>query len=184
MKILFALVFLIPIIVSAQELPFQRGEVVYELQITNPELSKSEIFSRTLSFLKTTLKKGSVFIQDENFEQGQILSRGTTAFNDRDKSSIRFEFGFAVWSKFQMEYIIVEGKSTIRIHDIILVKSDGVNESYRKLSEDVANGKMIIQGIKPGKARDKRQRDFDRKAEEINNTFYTLIALYKREIEK
>ena len=115
-------------------------------------------------------------------KNGLILTRGTTAFNEKSKSPIKFEFGISTWSKFKMDFNMEDGRSTIKIYEITLVKTDGIEEKYYKLADDAADGKRAINGVKPGKARDKMQKEFNRKSEEINNTFYTVLALYKRAI--
>ncbi|MDM1049506.1 DUF4468 domain-containing protein [Sphingobacterium hotanense] len=182
MKHLLFILFLIPFFSVCQELPYKDGDIVYELSLENNHLSKEEIFNRTIDFVENTLKKGSVFIQTQDLVDGTILTIGKTAFNERNRSWVKYEFGFAVWSRFKMDFDISDGRSVIRIYSIEISKSSGAEEHYRKLTDDAAEGKLYLSRIKDGKLKNKRQKEFEQKAEDINNTFYTVLALYKRAI--
>lgn len=182
MKVIAFILLLMPLLGVAQELPYKDGDIVYQLSIENSQLSKEEIFNRTIDFVENTLKKGSVFIQTQDLASGTILTIGKTAFNEKNRSWVKYEFGFAVWSRFKMDFDISDGRSVIRIYNIEISKSSGAEEHYRKLTDDAAEGKLYLSRIKDGKLKNKRQREFEEKAEDINNTFYTVLALYKRVI--
>lgn len=184
MKIIFFILLFIPLLGVAQELPYKDGDIVYELAVQNSSLTKEEIFDRTIDFVQSTLKKGSVFIQTQDLGNGTILTIGKTAFNEKDRSWVKYELGFAVWSRFKMDFDISDGRSVIRVYGIEISKSSGAEEHYRKLTDDAAEGKLYLSRIKDGKLKTKRQKEFEEKAEDINDTFYTVLALYKRCVSK
>ncbi len=182
MKNLLLIILFLPFFAFAQDLPYKDGDVIYELTVEKSNLSKEEIFNRTIDFVENTLKKGSVFIQSKDLSSGSILTIGKTAFSEKNRSWVKYEFGFAVWSRFKMNFNISDGKSVVRIFNIEISKSSGAEEKYRKLTDDAAEGKLYLSRIKDGKLKRKREQEFEKKAEEINNTFYTVLALYKRSL--
>lgn len=182
-KIVLFFFMLIPFLGISQELPYKDGDIVYELTVYNDSLSKDSIYSRTQDFLNNTLKKGSVYIQSNDFATGNIIARGVTSFNEKNKSWIKYEFGLGVWSRFKMSFDVSDNAATIKIFDIEIVKKNGIEEISKKLIDDAAEGKQYLSGLKEGKLKTKRQKEFQNNAEEINNTFYTVLALYKRQIQ-
>lgn len=183
MKNLLLFLLFIPMLSFGQELPYKDGDIIYELTVRNDSLSKNDIYLKTQNFLNKTLKEGSVYIQSDDFDSGNIIARGVTSFNDKNKNWVKFEFGLAVWSRFKMSFDITDNQSTFRIYDIEIVKKNGLDEMSKKLKDDAAEGKMYLSGLKDGKLKTKRQKEFINKADEINDIFYTVLALYKREIE-
>ena len=83
-----------------------------------------------------------------------------------------------------MEFQIADNSSTVRIYEIELSKSTGTEQVYRKLIDDAAEGKLHISGLKEGKLKEKSKLEFKNKAEDINNTLYTVLSLYKRSLKQ
>lgn len=167
----------------SQEFPTVDGDIVYELKVENDDLSKSQIFDRTLYFLNNSLNKGSVFVQNSSLDRGIILARGTTAVDKNGKSQFKYEFGLSIRTRFKMEFLVEDGFGKIKIYDIDLLKSNGTSDTSTKLTDDVAEGKQYLSKLKDGKLKRKTETEFAKKADEINTIFYTVLALYKRTIE-
>lgn len=184
MKPLFILLLLIYSgIVYGQEFPTVDGDVVYELKVENDQLSKQQIFDRTLYFLNNKLNKGSVFVQNSNFDKGVILSRGTTAVDKKGKSQFMYELGLSVRTAFKMEFLVEDGVGKVMIYDIDLIMPKGTGFASAKLTDDIAEGRQYLSSLKEGNLKRKTEKEFAKKVDEINTVFYTVMVLYKREIE-
>lgn len=168
----------------AQELPYKNGEIVYELSIANGRFSKNEMFESTLSFLKNTFNKKNVFIQSEDLSSGSILAVGITDFKNKSKNRIKYDLGLVRRLKFKIDFKIDSSSSSISIHNIDIIKAGNYGEVIAKLTEDAAQGKMVIENLKDGKLKIKEENLYKKKVDEVNEIFYTILALYKRSIER
>lgn len=184
MKYFFLLAYLVIGKVStSQELPYKDGEIVYEITVVNRNLSKNDLFDNTLSFLDNTFNKKSVFIQSKDLNSGQILAIGLTDFKNKSKSRIKYDLGMIRRFRFKIDFKIDSTSSTVSIYNIDIVKAGNYGDVVSKLTDDAGNGKMVIENIKEGKVKTKEENLYKKKVDEVNEIFYTILALYKRAIE-
>lgn len=168
----------------SQELPYKDGAIVYEARILNGSLTKNEMFESTMSFLKNTFNRKNVFIQSDNLVNGTILAIGITDFKNKSKSRIKYDLGMVRRLKFKIDFKIDSASSLVSIHSIDIIKAGNYGDVVASLTEDAANGKMVIENLKDGKLKKKDEELYKKKVDEVNDIFYTIIALYKRAIQK
>ena len=85
--------------------------------------------------------------------------------------------------RFKIDFKIDSTSSTVSIYNIDIVKAGNYGDVVSKLTDDAGNGKMVIENIKEGKVKTKEENLYKKKVDEVNEIFYTILALYKRAIE-
>jgi hypothetical protein len=168
----------------SQDLPFVDGKVIYDVELSFPGLSKQQIFEKSKLFVDEVLAKHHFIIKNTNNESGEIFTSGVTALSEKDRKGFVWDIGEANRLKFNYNIKVSDNSSKVIIDNISIIKLDVSKEIYKPFEDDVMEEKRAIQSFKEGKFKKGREKRYSTIANNVNNTFYSMIAIYKRYIEK
>lgn len=183
MKNILLLLLTIPILCVSQDLPQVDGKVVYSIDVYNDNSDKMEMYSKCKSFISDVLKPENVILHTENFESGQIIGKGVSAFSNYAKKGFTWASGAATRPTFTLQFDVYDNKVTFTIKEIVLAKLNVMDEVLRPIEYDMTLEKRKIQSLKEGRLKDRRLKRYQENADMINDHFYSLLVLFKKHVE-
>jgi len=172
-----------PLFILSQELPQVDGKVVYNYQTTKEGVDKTALYAMAERFLEDVIKKENVVIQSSNPDSGQLIAKGISAFTNHAKKGWTWTVGIATRPQFVMQFDIKDEFASLTIKNIMLSTLYVDEEIYLPIEDDMVREKRKIQSLK-GKLKEKRTKEYNKNADMINDHFYSILVLFKRELDK